>query len=160
MEPSGMTQDWKQDWTDSLIKRKKQSPRAFPFFHRFKFWISYKQDTPYVQCLIHLLCILCNFSFLPFYGNSSPSITQIPWCVIDDCLAVHHVSQSRCAATRKQCNTVVSAISTPRFRHTYLHKAVIGGEVVSHRISPALVVSFEEWEEGADLLEDLEMKTG
>lgn len=49
-------------------------------------------------------------------------------------------------------------ISTPRFRHTYLHKAVIGGEVVSHRISPALVVSFEEWEQGADLLEDLEMK--
>lgn len=31
---------------------------------------------------------------------------------------------------------------------------------MSHRISPALVVSFEEWEEGADLLEDLEMKTG
>ena len=58
MEPSGMTQDWKQDWADSLIKRKKQSPRAFPFFHRFKFWISYKQDTPYVQCLIHLLCIM------------------------------------------------------------------------------------------------------
>lgn len=43
-------------------------------------------------------------------------------------------------------------------QHTYLHKAVIRGEVVSHRIPPALVVSFEEWEESADLLEDLERK--
>lgn len=39
----------------------------------------------------------------------------------------------------------------------YLHKAVIRGEVVSHRIPPALVVSFEEWEESADLLENLEI---
>lgn len=29
---------------------------------------------------------------------------------------------------------------------------------MSHRISPALVVSFEEWEQSADLLEDLEIK--
>lgn len=30
---------------------------------------------------------------------------------------------------------------------------------MSHRIPPALVVSFEEWEESTDLLEDLEIKT-
>lgn len=29
---------------------------------------------------------------------------------------------------------------------------------MSHRIPPTLVVSFEEWEESADLLEDLEIK--
>lgn len=44
------------------------------------------------------------------------------------------------------------------FNCPYLHKAVVGGEVVPHRISPALVVSFEEREESADLLEDLEIK--
>lgn len=37
----------------------------------------------------------------------------------------------------------------------YLHKAVVGGEVVPHRISPSLVVSFEEWEQSADLLQNL-----
>lgn len=45
-----------------------------------------------------------------------------------------------------------------QFQHTYLHKAVIRGQVVPHRIPPALVVPFEEWEESADLLEDLEIK--
>lgn len=44
------------------------------------------------------------------------------------------------------------------FQQTYLHKAVIGGEVVSHRIPPALVVSFEEGEQSTDLLQDLEIK--
>jgi len=29
---------------------------------------------------------------------------------------------------------------------------------VSHGVPPALVVSFEEWEEGADLLQDLDNK--
>lgn len=149
-------------WTDSIIKLKKQTPRAFPFFCWFTFWISYKPETPYVHCLIHLFLrwhfLQRNSSFLPFQGYSSSSITQISWCVIDVCLAVHHVSQNRCATTCKQRILIVSMISTPQFRHTYLHKAVIGGEVVSHGISPALVVSFEEWEEGADLLEDLEIK--
>lgn len=29
---------------------------------------------------------------------------------------------------------------------------------MSHRISPAFVVSFEKWKEGTDLLEDLKFK--
>lgn len=37
----------------------------------------------------------------------------------------------------------------------YLDKAVVGGEVVPHRISPSLVVAFEEREESADLLQNL-----
>lgn len=37
----------------------------------------------------------------------------------------------------------------------YLHKAVVRGEVVPHRISPSLVVSFEEREQSADLLQYL-----
>lgn len=44
------------------------------------------------------------------------------------------------------------------FYHTNLNKAVIWGKVVSHRISPAFVVSFEKWKEGTDLLEDLKCK--
>lgn len=45
-----------------------------------------------------------------------------------------------------------------QFKHTNLNKAVIRGKVVSHRIPPALVVSFKEWEESTDLLEDLKIK--
>lgn len=41
---------------------------------------------------------------------------------------------------------------------TYLHKAVIRREVVPHRISPAFVVPFEEWEKCTDFFEDLETK--
>lgn len=37
----------------------------------------------------------------------------------------------------------------------YLHEAVVGGEIVPHRVSPSLVVSFEEREQSADLLQNL-----
>lgn len=45
--------------------------------------------------------------------------------------------------------------SKPSLNFTYLDKAVVGGEVVPHRISPSLVVSFEEREQSADLLQNL-----
>lgn len=45
-----------------------------------------------------------------------------------------------------------------KFQGTNLNKAVIGGEVVPHRIPPTFVVSFEKREEGTDLLEDLRIK--
>lgn len=39
--------------------------------------------------------------------------------------------------------------------HTDLHEAVVGGQVVPYRISPSLVVAFEEGKERADFFQDL-----
>lgn len=41
----------------------------------------------------------------------------------------------------------------------YLHKAVVRRKIVSHGVSPALVVSFEEWKQSADLLQNLKKAT-
>lgn len=40
----------------------------------------------------------------------------------------------------------------------YLHKAVVRRKIVSHRVPPALVVSFKEWKQSADLLQNLKRK--